>query len=250
MTTSLRGQTVIITGGGTGIGRVTARLFAQEGADVLIAGRTVATLKETAEGHDRIEVVEADVAEPGAPERIVAAALDAFGRVDVLVNNAAITRPAALGAIDREAAEQQVATNLIGPAMLAQEALPHLEATRGTIVNITSNGPQRGWANNSVYGATKVGLDFLTYTWAVELAPRGIRVVSVAPGVTATPVLVHAGFTPEEITRWGGELTARIPLGRIARPEEIGWWIVNVARPEAAYLTGTVLRVDGGINAA
>lgn len=134
--------------------------------------------------------------------------------------------------------------------MLTQQALPHLEAQKGTIVNITSNPPQRGWPNSSIYGSTKVALDFLTYTWAIELAPRGIRVVSVAPGVTETPVLVHAGFTPEQIAASGKELTARVPLGRRAQPEEIAWWIVNVARPEASYLTGSVIRVDGGINAA
>jgi NAD(P)-dependent dehydrogenase (short-subunit alcohol dehydrogenase family) len=93
-----------------------------------------------------------------------------------------------------------------------------------------------------------VALDFLTHTWAVELAPRGIRVVSVAPGVTATPVLSHAGFSDEQMAAAGKELRARIPLGRIARPEEIAWWIVNAARPEASYLTGAVIRVDGGLS--
>ncbi|MFG2127990.1 SDR family NAD(P)-dependent oxidoreductase [Streptomyces sp. NPDC048751] len=238
---------MLITGGGTGIGRATAQQFAAAGAEVLVIGRTAERLAETAEEHPRIRTFVSDIAAPNAPVDIVAAAVDAFGRIDVLVNNAAITRPAPLEAIDRKVAEEQLATNLLAPVFLTQRALPHLGAG-GTIVNVTSNPPHYGWPNNSVYGSTKVALDFLTHTWAVELAPRGIRVVSVAPGVTATPVLSHAGFSEEQMAAAGKELRARIPLGRIARPEEIAWWIVNAARPEASYLTGVVIRVDGGLS--
>lgn len=250
-TNALHGRAVLITGGGTGIGRATARQFAASGAEVLIVGRTAESLAETAEEHSRVRTFVADIAEPNAPADIVAAAVEAFGRsrIDVLVNNAAITRPAPLGAIDRKVAGEQLATNLLAPVFLTQHALPHLEAG-GAVVNVTSNPPHYGWANNSIYGATKVALDFLTHTWAVELAPRGIRVLSVAPGITATPVLSHAGFSDEQIASAGKELRARIPLGRIAQPEEIAWWIVNATRPEAAYLTGTVIRVDGGLSAA
>ncbi|GAA4494691.1 SDR family oxidoreductase [Actinoallomurus oryzae] len=248
--TSLQGQSVIVTGGGTGIGRATAHQFAREGAQVLVVGRNAENLERTAEGRPGIRTFVADVAAPKAPARIVTAAVEAFGRLDVLVNNAAVTRPAPLGTIDRDVAQQQLDTNLIGPLMLAQAALPRLEDGGGTIVNITANGPGRAFPGNSVYGSTKVALDFLTHTWAVELSPRNIRVVSVAPGITQTPVLTHAGFTPEEIAASRDEILARVPLGRAARPEEIAWWIVNVARPEAGYLTGSVIRVDGGINIA
>jgi NAD(P)-dependent dehydrogenase (short-subunit alcohol dehydrogenase family) len=248
-TNTLHGRAVLITGGGTGIGRATAQQFAALGAEVLIVGRTAERLAETAKEHPRIRTFVADVAEPKAPADIVAAVLEAFGRIDALVNNAAITRPAPLGAIDRKVAEEQLATNLLAPVFLTQHALPHLEAG-GTIVNVTSNPPHSGWPNNSVYGSTKVALDFLTHTWAVELAQRGIRVLSVAPGITATPVLSHAGFSDEQIAAAGKELRARIPLGRIAQPKEIAWWIVNATRPEAGYLTGTIIRVDGGLSAA
>ncbi|WP_245668009.1 SDR family NAD(P)-dependent oxidoreductase [Actinomadura macra] len=105
----------------------------------------------------------------------------------------------------------------------------------------------RGWPRNSVYGGGKVALDFMTHTWAMELASRGIRVVSVAPGVTRTPVLVHAGYTPEESQAVGEELIRRVPLARIAEPAEIAWWIVNAVRPEAGFMTGAVIRVDGGM---
>ncbi|MFE0191494.1 SDR family NAD(P)-dependent oxidoreductase [Streptomyces sp. NPDC058989] len=248
-THTLHGRAVLITGGGTGIGRAAAQQFAAEGAEVLIVGRTGERLAQTAGEHPRIHTFVADVAEPHAPADIVAAALEAFGRIDVLVNNAAITRPAPLGAIDRKVAEEQLTTNLLAPVFLTQHALPHLEAG-STIVNITSNPPHYGWPSNSIYGSTKVALDFLTHTWAVELAQRGIRVLSVAPGITATPVLSRSGLSDEQIAVAGKELRARIPLGRIAQPKEIAWWIVNATRPEAGYLTGTVIRVDGGLSAA
>ncbi|MET7334525.1 SDR family oxidoreductase [Nonomuraea sp. NPDC005650] len=247
---SLDGKGVVITGGGTGIGRATAHQFAAEGAQVLVVGRTAARLEETAVVHPSISAFAADGAAADGPERIVEAALQQLGRIDVLVNNAAITRPAALGTIDRRTAEEQLATNLLTPVFLAQAALPHLTAAKGTIVNVSSNPPSYGWPDNSIYGSTKVALDFLTATWAVELAPKGVRVVSVAPGITATPVLTHAGFTQEQIAALGEGLIERIPLGRIAQPSEIAWWIVNVARPEAGYLTGTVVRVDGGLSVA
>ncbi|MFF1922684.1 SDR family NAD(P)-dependent oxidoreductase [Streptomyces sp. NPDC058221] len=240
---------MLITGGGTGIGRATAQQFAASGAEVLVVGRTAARLAETAEQHPRIRTHVADVSEPDAPAGIVTAALEAFGRIDIVVNNAAITRPAPLGAIDRKTAEEQIATNLLAPVFLTQHALPHIEAG-GTVVNVTSNPPHYGWRDNSIYGSTKVALDFLTHTWAVEVAHRGIRVLSVAPGITATPVLRHAGLPDEQIAAAGRELRARIPLGRIAQPDEIAWWILNASRPEASYLTGTVIRVDGGLSAA
>jgi NAD(P)-dependent dehydrogenase (short-subunit alcohol dehydrogenase family) len=242
---TLSDRTVVVTGAGSGIGRATARLFATEGADVLVVGRRAGPLAETAQGLPGIRTLVADMTDPEAPALIADTARKESGRIDVLVNNAAITKPARLGEIDRDIAYQQIATNLIGPLFLAQEVIPHMPPG-GVITNITSNPQSRGWPTNSVYGATKVGLDFLTHTWAVELGPRGIRVVSVAPGPTETPVLLNAGFSPEEVE--ARRRNHRIPIGRQAQPEEIAWWIVNVARPEASFLTGAVIRVDGGVS--
>jgi meso-butanediol dehydrogenase / (S,S)-butanediol dehydrogenase / diacetyl reductase len=247
---ALAGRAVIVTGGGTGIGRAAAYQFAMEGADVLVVGRSAARLDETADGWPSIRTMVADVAAADAPAEIVAAALAAFGRIDVLVNNAAMTRPAPLGAIDRAVADQQLAINLLGPLFLAQAALPHLEQRSGVIVNITASPQQRGWPGNSIYGATKVALDCLTHTWAAELGPRGIRVVSVAPGMTEDCVAARAGLGTDPERTAGGpegeELRRSVPLGRPAKLAEIAWWIVNAARPQASYLTGSVVRVDGG----
>jgi meso-butanediol dehydrogenase/(S,S)-butanediol dehydrogenase/diacetyl reductase len=244
---TLAGRGVVVTGGGTGIGAHIARQFAEAGAGVQIVGRTAETLEKTAIGHRGIHVYPADLTEPDAGARVIAAAADTFGRVDVLVNNAGITRPATLGAIDLDLARQQVETNLLAPLALAQAALPYLKATRGVIINITSNPPMRGWPGHSIYGATKIALDFFTYTWAAELGRHGVRVVSVAPGSTETPILAHAGFSEDEIEAHLKVSVPRIPLGRRADPGEIAWWVVTAACQEAAYVTGSVIRVDGGV---
>jgi len=244
-------QAVIVTGGSAGLGRTTAHRFAAEDADVLIVGRDADALAAAAKGWPTIRTLRADVTDPDAPATIVGTAMAEFGRIDVLVNNAAVTLPAKLGQIDRDEAMQQIQTNLLGPIFLSQETVKHM-LPGSVIVNIGSNSPARGWPHNSIYGSTKVSLDFLTRTWARELAPRGIRVVSVAPGPTQTSMLAKVldRLSPEEREVKEKGRAERIPLGRVADPDEIAWWIVTVTRPEAGYMTGAVVRVDGGVTAS
>ncbi|MFF4173863.1 SDR family NAD(P)-dependent oxidoreductase [Streptomyces sp. NPDC001744] len=243
-------RAVVVTGGGTGIGAATARAFAEDGARVLVVGRTAANLKETAAGHERIRTMTADVHDEDAPGLIVQRALEEFGRLDVLVNNAAVTGFATLDGLERDTVRAQLGTNLLAPVFLAQAALDALEETRGVVVNVSSAGSlgRRAWPENSVYGMTKVALDFLTRTWAVELAPRGIRSVGIAPGVVDTGVGVRAGMPEDAYRGFLEQMAGRIPAGRVGRPEEIAWWIVQLASPEAAYANGTVLAVDGALS--
>ena len=247
-TTQFTGKAVIVTGAGTGIGRATARSFAEQGAQVLIVGRTASRLAETAQGLPGIRPLAADVAGPGAPELIVRTAMEEFGRVDVLVNNAAIVRQAPLGDISRDAAEDMLATNLLAPMYLTQAALPHLADAAGVVVNVSTSIGQRGWPmpGGALYAALKMALESLTRTWAVQFAPRGVRVAAVAPGPIATPIAQHQGLTPEQVGATRDALIAYIPLGRIGQPEEVAFWIIQLARPEAAYTTGVVIPVDGG----
>lgn len=157
-----------------------------------------------------------------------------------------IVRAGALGTLTLDTIEPQIATNLIAPVLLAQAALPGLQATGGVIVNVTTSVGQRAWAGNSVYAATKTALESLTRSWAVELASRGIRVVAVAPGAIDTPIGEHQGLAPERraaVRKWQREHT---PLGRIGRPEEVAWAITQLAAPAASFVTGVVLAVDGG----
>lgn len=237
---------VAVTGAGTGIGRATARAFAAEDAHVVAIGRRVEPLEETAAGDGRITPLTADITAEGEPHRILRAVLETHGRLDVLVNNAGIVRSGALGALTPEMIEAQLATNLVAPVLLAQAALPLLEASRGVIINVSTSVGQRAWPGSSVYAATKTALELLTRSWAVELAPRGIRVVAVAPGAIDTPIGEHQGLTPEQTAAVREWQLAHTPLARIGRPEEVAWAITKLAAPAASFVTGVIFPVDGG----
>lgn len=242
-----RGHRVVaITGAGTGIGRATAHAFAAEGATVLVIGRRPGPLDETAAGHDRIVPLVADITGPGEPERIISTARETYGRLDVLVNNAAVVRSGPLGAVTTEMIEPQIATNLVAPLLLSQAALPLLEASEGVVVNLSTSIGQRGWPGSSVYAATKTAMELFTRTWAVELAPRGIRVVAVAPGAIGTPIGEHQGLTPEQLVALREWQLAHTPMRRRGTPAEVARSITFLASPDASFITGVILPVDGG----
>lgn len=244
----LRGSAIIVTGAGSGIGAAAARLLSQQGAAVALVGRRAAALHGVARsmegGRARALCVPADLAEPGNPRRIVDTCLERYGRLDGLVNNAAVVRHRPLPEWDADGFDKHVATNVRAPFFLIQAALPALrESPLRAVVNISSSSGTLRRRGQSVYGMTKCALDYLTQSLAGELASSGVRVNGIAPGPIDTPVHATWADDLEEARRW---LTAQVPLGRIGTAEEVAGWIALLLSPLSSFMTGTIVSLDGG----
>jgi 3-oxoacyl-[acyl-carrier protein] reductase len=243
----LAGKAALVTGGARGIGRAIAVRLATQGADVAFSYRGNAeAAAETAAAIEalgrRALAVQADVKDPEAADAVVKAALEAFGKIDILVNNAGITRDDLIMRMSVDAWREVLETNLFGAFYMTKAVTrPMLKARAGRIVNITSVSGQAGQTGQANYSSAKAGLIGLTKATARELASRGITANAVAPGFVLTELT--AGL-PEALQ---AELIARTPLGRFGTAEEIAAAVAFLASEEAAFITGQVLAIDGGL---
>ena len=243
----LSGRTAVVTGGSRGIGRAIVLRLAQQGADVVFSYRgNAAAAAETVAAVEALGrkalAYQGDVTDPASAEGLVKTALDAFGKVDILVNNAGVTRDDLIMRMSLDAWREVLETNLFG-AFYAIKAVtrPMLKAKRGRIINITSVSGQAGQTGQANYSAAKAGLIGLTKATARELASRGITANAVAPGFVLTELTQDL---PEALQ---AQITAATPLGRFGTTEEVANAVAFLASDEAAYITGQVLAVDGGL---
>jgi NAD(P)-dependent dehydrogenase (short-subunit alcohol dehydrogenase family) len=242
------GKVAIVTGGSSGIGRAAALGLARQGAHVLITGRRRAALDHVAGTHRNITGLVADAAKPEDAAATIAAAIDAWGRLDIVVNNAGAGALMPLRDTTADRIEAIFAVNVVGPSLLAAAALPYLQATRGVIINISSTFGQRPGAGLSHYAASKAALEHLTRCWALELAPQGIRVNAVAAGPTESGALTGMmGLDPEQAAAIEAAEREQIPLGRRGNPDDIARWILQFADPASDWVTGQVIAADGGL---
>ncbi|GAB3684370.1 SDR family NAD(P)-dependent oxidoreductase [Actinocorallia lasiicapitis] len=245
--TVLQHKTAIVTGGASGIGRATALLFAREGANVVIADLADATevVKEIASEGGRAVAVRADVSDPADCARIVAAALDTYGGLHVLFNNAGIIRRSTALEIEPEDWDRVMAVNVKSVYLMCRAAIPVM-TDGGSIVNTGSGWGLKGGGNALSYCASKAAVVNMTRALAIDHAPAGIRVNSVNPGDTMTPMLRDEARQLQEDWAAFEQDAADRPMGRAGAPEEIASAVLFLAGDAASYVTGSALVVDGG----
>ena len=243
----LSGKVALITGGTSGMGAEAAKLFAREGATVVVTGSTPATVERARTDLAGVEVVASDASDHAAIQSLVAETARKHGRIDVLFANAGMARYLPYGQVDEAFFDRMFALNTRGAFFLVQE-VARVMPDGGAIVLTSSNAHAQGMENLSVYAASKAALRSLGRSFAAELAPRRIRVNTISPGPVRTPIWEKAtGMTAEQLAGMEQQIGARIPLKRVGQPSEVAYAALFLASDEASFTTGADFPVDGGI---
>jgi len=243
---SLDGQVALVTGGSRGIGRAICLELAREGAAVIVNYRSKredadAVVAEIGAAGGRAEAFAADVGSEDDARALLAHLIGQYGRLDILVCNAGIVRDQLLGAMKADDWDTVMQTNVRGVFLSIREALPQMMSQRaGSIIALSSVAAERGGRGHANYVASKGAINAMVKSLAVELAPRGIRVNAVAPGIIVTEMTGRIRTFAEP------QIQAQIPLKRLGKPEEVARAVRFLASPDASYITGEILHVTGG----
>src|SRR4029077_7573484 len=243
----LEGKVAVVTGGNSGIGLATAKRLQEEGARVAILGRSRKTLDEAVKTiGNGVVSVQGDVAKLTDIDKLYAEVSQKLGKIDVLFVNAGVAKFAPFAETSESTYDESFDINIKGAYFTIQKALPLLNDGASIILN-TSVAGQTGTAGTSAYSATKAALRSLARTTAAELAGRGIRVNTVAPGPIVTPIIERTGLSKEAIDEFSKLLIAQVPMKRFGQPEEVAGAVAFLASQDASYITGVEINVDGGL---
>jgi NAD(P)-dependent dehydrogenase (short-subunit alcohol dehydrogenase family) len=247
---TFKGKVVLITGATSGIGRETAESFGREQASVVAVGRNDSALDAVcgairAAGGSAVGC-KADVTAAEAPARIVDTAVQAFGGIDVLVNAAGVIASGTLEATTDDVWDAMMSVNARAPFRLMRAALPHLVARKGAVVNVSSVNGLRSFPGVLAYCVSKSAVDQLTRCAAIELAPLGVRINAVNPGVTVTNLHRRSGMDDAQYAAFLERSKTTHPLGRPGQPADVAEMILFLASEKAGWMTGETIPIDGG----
>ena len=239
------GKVALITGGNSGIGLSTGKRLKKEGATVVISGRDAKTLNAAAAEFGFI-AIRADVARLPEIEKMYREAVEKVGKIDVLFANAGIYKASSLAGTTEAFFDESVDINFKGLFFTVQKALPYLNDGAAIILN-SSTVTSKGWPGIAVYSATKAAVRSLARSFSAELLPRGIRVNTVSPGATFTPIFGRLGLSAAELDATAAALLKMVPIGRFASAENIAAGVAFLGSSDAAYVIGGELTIDGGL---
>lgn len=243
----LQGKTALITGGTTGIGMATAKLFLQEGARVAIVGQNAERVAEASkELGAGVIAIRANVASASDMADVAQRLKSEFGQLDIIFANAGIAKPMAFSDVDENNIDEQIDVNFKGVIYTIQKMLPILKNPASVVLTSTTM-IEKGVGAMSVYAATKAAVRSLARTLSTELQGQGVRVNAICPGLVETPIYGKLGLPPEVVKEWAGQLLSKVPAGRFGQADEVAKAVLFLASDDSSYMLGESVLFDGGL---